>query len=554
MSVPNADNVMRAVIYARYSSDLQAAASIEDQIRVCRERIERDGHLLVQVYEDRAVSGATLIRPGIQALLSDATKRRFDLVYVESLDRISRDQQDTPGVFKRLHFSEVRIITLEDGDVSELHIGLKGTMNALFLKALADKTRRGLRGRVEAGKSGGGLTYGYDVVRTTRSDGTIEVGGRRVNAAEAAVVRRIFEAYAAGMPPRKIARMLNSEGIPGPRRRGWGASTIHGNAARGTGILNNSLYVGKFVWNKLKYVKDPETGRRRSRVNKKSVIVEKDVPELRVITDELWNRVKTRQRKVSFTVTGAAKKPWDRRRPRYLLSGLVKCGSCGGGYVTISRTHLGCATARNKGLCSNHRAVARETLEATIIEALKTRLMTPDLFKEFCDEFIKEVNRIRRGAGAERASAEIELAKIKKRQRQIVNAIADGISARTLKDELMALEAREDVLIAKLQTAPQQNVLLNPNMAEIYRQRVAVLHQALEAPDGNVEAIEAVRSLIDRIAVTPTAGKLTIDLYGEIAAILCMAAGKKAADVPVSVAEQLVMVAGVGFEPTTFRL
>lgn len=75
---------------------------------------------------------------------------------------------------RRNGVDEVRIITLEDGDVSELHIGLKGTMNALFLKALADKTRRGLRGRVEAGKSGGGLTYGYDVVRTTRSDGTIE--------------------------------------------------------------------------------------------------------------------------------------------------------------------------------------------------------------------------------------------------------------------------------------------------------------------------------------------------------------------------------------------
>ena len=108
----------------------------------------------------------------------------------------------------------------------------------------------------------------------------------------------------------------------------------------------------------------------------------------------------------------------------------------------------------------------------------------------------------------------------------------------------MALEAREDVLMAKLQTCPQRNVLLNPNMAEIYRQQVAVLHQALEAPDGNVDAIEAVRSLIDRIAVTPTAGKLTIDLYGEIAAILRIAAGKKTADIPVLVAEQLVMVAG----------
>src|SRR5262249_57352479 len=104
----------------------------------------------------------------------------------------------------------------------------------------------------------------------------------------------------------------------------------------------------------------------------------------------------------------------------------------------------------------------------------------------------------------------------------------------------MALEAREDVLMAKLQTCPQRNVLLNPNMAEIYRQQVAVLHQALEAPDGNVEAIEAVRSLIDRIAVTPTAGQLTIDLFGEIAAIPRISAGKKTARISLFVAEQLV--------------
>ena len=63
---------MRAVIYARYSTDLQSAASVDDQVRLCRERIERDGHELVQVYSDRAVSGATLMRPGIQSLLQDA--------------------------------------------------------------------------------------------------------------------------------------------------------------------------------------------------------------------------------------------------------------------------------------------------------------------------------------------------------------------------------------------------------------------------------------------------------------------------------------------------
>ena len=154
---------MRAVIYARYSTDLQSASSIDDQVRLCRERIERDGHELMQVYSDRAISGATLIRPGIQLLMQDASRGGFDLVYAEALDRISRDQEDAAGFFKRMGFADVTIVTLAEGEISELHVGLKGTMNALFLKDLAQKTRRGLQGRVLQGLSGGGLCYGYDL-------------------------------------------------------------------------------------------------------------------------------------------------------------------------------------------------------------------------------------------------------------------------------------------------------------------------------------------------------------------------------------------------------
>ena len=170
---------MRAVIYARYSTDLQSASSIDDQVRLCRERIERDGHDVVQVYSDRAMSGATLLRPGIQTLINEAARGAFDLVYAEALDRISRDQEDAAGFFKRMRFAGVTIMTLAEGEISELHVGLKGTMNALFLKDLAQKTRRGLRGRVEAGRSGGGNSYGYDIVRNLRADGTIEAGQRR---------------------------------------------------------------------------------------------------------------------------------------------------------------------------------------------------------------------------------------------------------------------------------------------------------------------------------------------------------------------------------------
>ena len=80
----------------------------------------------------------------------------MDIVLAEAMDRLSRDQEDIAGLFKRMQFAGVRIVTLSEGDVSQLHVGLKGTMNALFLKDLADKTRRGQRGRVEKGKAGGG--------------------------------------------------------------------------------------------------------------------------------------------------------------------------------------------------------------------------------------------------------------------------------------------------------------------------------------------------------------------------------------------------------------
>src|SRR6478735_9670943 len=156
---------MKVAIYARYSSDNQRDASIADQIRVCRAFAERQGWTIGQEYSDHAVSGATLLRSGFQALMRNALNRRFDVILAESLDRFSRDQEDTAGLFKRLTFAGVKIVTLSEGDIGHLHVGLKGTMNALYLHDLAEKTRRGLRGRVEAGRSGGGNSYGYRVVQ-----------------------------------------------------------------------------------------------------------------------------------------------------------------------------------------------------------------------------------------------------------------------------------------------------------------------------------------------------------------------------------------------------
>ena len=115
-----------------------------------------------------------------------------------------------------MRFADVKIMTLAEGEISELHVGLKGTMNALFLKDLAQKTRRGLQGRVLQGLSGGGLCYGYDLLPG-------ETGVRRINESEAKVVRSIFRDYAAGQSPRAIARKLNEKGVSRARRADHGA-------------------------------------------------------------------------------------------------------------------------------------------------------------------------------------------------------------------------------------------------------------------------------------------------------------------------------------------
>jgi site-specific DNA recombinase len=542
---------MRAVIYARYSTDLQSASSIDDQVRLCRERLERDGNELVKIYSDRAVSGATLIRSGIQLLLQDAGRGDFDIVYAEALDRISRDQEDAAGFFKRMAFAQVAIVTLAEGEISELHVGLKGTMNALFLKDLAQKTRRGLQGRVLQGLSGGGICYGYDLVPG-------ETGSRRINANEAKVVRTIFRDFKGGTSPRAIAKKLNQKGIPGPSGRPWRDTTIRGHFGRGTGILNNELYVGRLVWNRLTYLKDPKSGRRRSRHNPPEKWIVQDVAALRIIEDDLWQAVKTRQgliRASDRVAKARASRFWERRRSRHLLSGLVHCQECGSSYAAVGRDYLACSAARGSGTCSNRQSIRRVALEALILDALRQRLMAPDLVEEFVRAFQKEINLQRREDEAHHDAKRRELAAIKRQLDGLVDAIADGLRAPGLQQRLDELEARR-IAIEQTLAAPPSPVRLHPSLAELYRRQVEQLQRSLSHPEIRDEAVQILRGLIERVSIGPAETGLEIEIIGEIAKMveLGLGANKKQANLNERLARSVKVVAGVGFEPTTFRL
>lgn len=155
-------------------------------------------------------------------------------------------------------------------------------------------------------------------------------------------------------------------------------------------------HISRLVWNRLRYIKDPETGKRISRVNPKGKWIVQDVPELRIVNQALRDRVKTRLARQDTSPN--AKIPnsnWDRRRPRYLFSGLMKCGECGGSAVISNQIRIGCTNARNKGTGRNKHTIRRDQLEATVMDGLQHHLMEPDLTEVFCQEYTKHMNRLR---------------------------------------------------------------------------------------------------------------------------------------------------------------
>ena len=382
---------VRAVIYARYSSHLQRDASIEDQVALCTRYALSKGWVIVNTYSDAAISGASVHRPGYQALLADARTKKFDIVVTEAVDRLGRRLADTAGLQDTLAFLGIRLFTPSVGELTAMHIGFMGMMAQMTLKDLGEKTKRGQLGRVKRGKIPAGLAYGYTNVIQLNGEG----GHRSVNVTEAEIVRRIFKEYVAGKTPENIARDLNAQAIPGPAGRLWSNTTIRGQARRGTGILNNSLYVGRIDWNRCSYVKDPSTGKRVARPNSPDLWESVEVPELRIVDEDLWSAAKQMQKTIRAGARGksgikSAQVCFDlnaTHRPRFLLSGMVKCAGCGGNFVVSGKDRLSCSTRRTKGTCTCGGSIMRQSIEDRVLVGLKERLVTPELAAAFVQEF-----------------------------------------------------------------------------------------------------------------------------------------------------------------------
>jgi site-specific DNA recombinase len=546
-NTPPEETRKRAAIYARFSTDLQNERSIEDQISLCRSYAEREGLAVISTYEDRARSGGSVMgRDGLLRLLDQAREKSFEVVIVEALDRLSRDMEDLAGIHKRLSFLGIEIRAVHEGVVNTVLVGLRGLVGQLYREDNAHKVRRGQAGRISKGLAGGGLTYGYAAVPGKN-------GERVIVNAEAEVVRRIFQDYVDGRTPREIAHDLNKERLPPPRGRAWNASTINGNRQRCAGILQNELYVGRLVWNKVRMVKDPDTGKRLSRPNSTSDWRIAEVPSLAIVGPDLFEAAQKRKQERTLT------HPSHQRRPRRMLSGLLRCGACGSGMSTNGqdksrRVRIRCSAAKESGICSDAKTFYLDTVERAVLGGLRAELRAPKVIAEYVRTYLEERKRLAASSNAKRQRLEQQLGQLNREIDRLVDAIAKGYGdPAVLGPRSGSLDAERKRISEELQKEPPapNAVALHPAILKRYEQQLLRLESALGkgVSAGDSEATEAIRDLVEKVTVfrnPASPGGVAVEIAGRLNALI----GEEAYPNRVKGVWGKV-VAGEGLEPPT---
>ena len=531
---------MRVCLYARYSTDHQSQNSIADQLRVGRERAAREGWSIVGVHADEGISGATpvALRAGGKALLADALADRFDVLIVEGLDRITRDLAEQERTVKRLEHRGIRIIGTADGydtqaDGRKVLRIARGLVNELYLDDLRKKTHRGLLGQFERGFCAGGRTYGYTSVA--------ESGGHRVVIDEdkARHVRWIFEQVAAGATLRSIVYTLNAKGVPSPRGNGWAASALVGSARMGDGLLNNEIYIGRVIWNRRQWLKDPDTGKRTPVHRPRSEWLVREAPELRIIDQALWEQ--TRPRQLVYT------NPARGRPHATLFGGLLRCDTCGGPIIAINTRRYGCAAHKDKGpsACASTSTWLRQDVDQRLLAELREDLLSPSALAEVQAKVRALLAELKSGQERAQADARRRIAELETEIKRVVDAIVAVGASEALASRLRAAEMEHKTL----QAALQQPIEPQADTAEIaarYRRLVMNLQETLSGRSAVAEARPVIAGLLGG-AITllrDDVGNGWARMKNPAEQLLAAAVG----------GESLKMVAREGFEPPTFGL
>ncbi|MBR4929794.1 MAG: recombinase family protein [Bacteroidaceae bacterium] len=406
---------LKAVIYARYSSNSQREESIEGQIRDCTAYAERNGYMVIGAYADRAISGTTDDRPEFQKMIKDSKRKQFDLVIVWKLDRFARNRYVSAKYKAQLRQNGVRVIsaneTISDGAAGILTESILEGMAEWYSENLKENVIRGLSVNAEKCKwNGGTLPIGYVVD---------EEQHLQPNRLTAPFVVEAFKMYDEGHTLTQIRDHLNGKGLTNTKGRPLTYGSIQH-------MLSNRRYIGEYAY--------------------RETIVPNGIPA--IVALDLFERV---QEKLEKNKKAPARAKADEA---YLLTTKLFCGHCGtamNGESGKSRNgtvhrYYKCHAVKKKLNDCKKKSVRKEWVEDLVVNATMEMLQDDDTI----EAIVSMLMRLQDEENTDLPMYEKQLMQTETAIDNIVTAVMNGMASKALQAKLTQLEDAKEELLARI--------------------------------------------------------------------------------------------------------
>ena len=403
------ESLTPAALYARVSSDRQDVdLSVAAQLRALRDYAHKNGYLVAREYVDEAESGRIADRPQFRLMIDEGGKATapFQVILVWKFSRFTRKREHAVAFKAMLRRRGVRVVSItehaDDSPTGKLMEAIIESVDEFYSENLAQEVTLGMR---EAASRGFWVTsytpYGYK--RVYVQDGPKKRPTLELNPPADAVVRRIFDMVLQGKSILDVTKTLNAEGIPTTNGKKWLKTTIHT-------MLANEAYTGAVVWGiKAKDKAEP-------------VRVENAFPA--IVSKREFQRAR------KLLGSRAPKKVNPRRASSpYLLSGLLKCETCGKAMTAAEAksgkyTYYVCHSLlkRGSGTCKTPRLNAK-SFEKLIVDEIRANILTESNIRDLVKLLDEEMDGVASEQRERLESIEEVLEEVKRRLGRIWQVI-----------------------------------------------------------------------------------------------------------------------------------
>ncbi|WP_145260073.1 recombinase family protein [Calycomorphotria hydatis] len=509
ISTRSNDTRSRAATYSRCSSEHQREERIRDQQRCCHDAAQKNGHEILPDlnFFDEAVSGTKSDREGLNALLAAAERREFEVLYVHSLSRLSRDLLLTLTLLRRLDQRyHIRIISVSEGldsnqDSWNMMITFRGLFHEQYLEELRVNVLRGHEGVLQEGYPVGDWCFGYGSEPVPGSEQSRP--GRQskpkmryiINEETSEWVRRVFHWF---VMERRSVRSIVSElnRLNAPKDHRSNQSQWHHVLV--TRMLRNAKYIGIWPWGQSRNVRDPENGKVHQEARSKEEYEKwtRHFPELRIIDVNLFMRapelLDENQKKWESSRNGngqlCGSTPQNNgRKEKRLFSGILKCPACGSPFVSCGKRTKCRGSLRS--VCDCNTSVRTELLEERLVNEIVTRLTADeDWFQLLLRLVIQNYQKLEADRPDVRRDLESKLDTLNRKIKKLLDLAESDAAPADLMERLKSRQKEKEKLqleLKRVERVSQQPV--SPPDEKSVRAKLDQLCELIQkvSPDAN---------------------------------------------------------------------